>query len=119
MSTHSVNVVQIGEIMPHPNEVLVGEIYGAVQDLRYGAKDGQYWFAAFDMWKRPPESGPLRVPLLGEVEYDLEQLKEWAEKDSVFGGVREGLVIQPIVEREDAHYGRVKLKLVSNRYLSR
>lgn len=108
--------------MDHPNEALCGEIFGAVQDLRYGASDGEFRFAAFDVfhegrWERPPE--PMSVPLLGEVEYDMAQLKEWAEKDSVYGGIREGLVIQPLVERTDYSIGRVKLKLVSNRYLSR
>lgn len=59
------------------------------------------------------------VPVLGEVEFDYEQLKEWAEQDSYFGGIREGLVIQPQRERETNEIGRVKLKLISNRYLSR
>jgi hypothetical protein len=106
--------------------VLCGEIYGAVQDLRYGAKDGEFNFRAFDLWDAAGWRSPhgelpedCCVPLLGEVEYDLEQLKAWAELDSAFGGIREGLVIQPLAERTDPHLGRVKLKLVSNRYLSR
>lgn len=119
--------------MDNPNVVLCGEIFGAVQDLRYGAKDKEFRFAAFDLWDpyggyRFPDvlhdgsswDGPMRVvPILGEVEFDFEQLKEWAEMDSAFGGIREGLVVQPIREREDPQVGRVKLKLVSNRYLSR
>lgn len=115
--------------MDNPNTVLCGEIFGAVQDLRYGAQDGEFMFRAFDLFDpyggyRFPDSvrdlmPDYVVPVLGEVEYDLEQLKEWAENDSYFGGIREGLVIQPVREREVRDIGRVKLKLVSNRYLSR
>lgn len=115
--------------MDNPNVVLCGEIFGAVQDLRYGAKDGEYRFRAFDLFDfyggfRFPDSvrdlqPDYVVPVLGEVEFDYEQLKEWAEQDSYFGGIREGLVIQPQRERETNEIGRVKLKLISNRYLSR
>lgn len=107
--------------MDHPNEVLCGELFGAVQDLRYGAKDGEFRFNAFDVWDGSWHTPPaeMSVPLLGEVEYDMAQLKEWAEMDSAYGGIREGLVIQPLVERTSHEIGRVKLKLVSNRYLSR
>lgn len=112
--------------MDNPNVVLCGEIFGAVQDLRYGAQDKEYMFAAFDLWDpyggfRFPDGLDREqvVPVLGEVEFDYEQLKEWAENDSYFGGIREGLVVQPVCEREHPDVGRVKLKLVSNRYLSR
>lgn len=106
----------------NPNAVLYGEIFGAVQDLRYGAADGEYRFASFDMydegvwWPPPPD---MAVPQLGIGEYTPEQLYAWAEQDSTFGGIREGLVIQPLDERTSPEIGRVKLKLVSNRYLSR
>ena len=107
----------------HPNEVLLGEIFGAVQDLKYGAAAGEFRFACFDrlsagQWLPPPDGVPS-VPVIGTLEYDFTQLKEWAEHDSVFGGIREGLVIQPLVERMDPEIGRGTLKLVSNRYLSR
>ena len=112
--------------MDNPGVVVCGEIFGDVQDMKYNAKAKEYMFRAFDLWD--PYGGfrfpdvldfDQKVPILGEVEFDYEQLKEWAEKDSFFGGVREGLVIQSWQEREDRTCGRVKLKLVSNRYLSR
>ncbi len=114
--------------MDNPNIVVCGEIYGAVQDLRYGAKDGEYRFAAFDLWDpsqlwwlSPPEDGNFfeTVPHLATIEFDLQGLKDMAECDSVYGGIREGLVIQPVKERYDNKLGRIKMKLVSNRYLSR
>lgn len=114
--------------MDHPNLVLFGEIYGAVQDLTYGAKAGELRFSAFDVldedhWIPAVELGSLRdhhVPYLGAIEYNIEQLLEWAENDSsVNGGIREGLVVEPVNARVEPHFGRVKLKLISNRYLSR
>ncbi len=109
--------------MDHPNEVLCGEIYGDVQDMKYGCKQGEHLFAAFDLWDGkwhvPPQDDVPCVPLYGEVEYALEHMKEWAEQDSTYGGIQEGLVIQPLKERMSDEIGRVKLRLVSNRYLSR
>ena len=36
----------------NPGHVVYGEVYGWVQSLRYGAKDGQYWFRVFDIYSR-------------------------------------------------------------------
>lgn len=112
----------------HPGTVLMGEIFGDVQDMMYGFEKGQYVFKCFDVltgrrWRIPMEVSPAlqSVPVLAEaMPFSMEVLKEMAEKDSVFGGVCEGVVVQPAYEdRWDPHVGRVKMKLVSNRYLSR
>lgn len=110
----------------NPDVVLLGEIFGWVQDLRYGAKEGEYRFAAFDAWHdglgwvpTDMETDLQRVPVVAMMPFSMEKLKELAEKDSFFGGVSEGLVVQPLEERHDPRHGRVKMKLVSNRYLSR
>lgn len=114
----------------HPNKVLYGEIFGDVQDLKYGAEKGQYNFRAFDVWDlekerwlfEPWNSWPQLqwAPEVYEGPFDLDKLRELAEKDSVFGGIREGLVVEPVGEqRFDPRIGRIKMKLVSRRYLGR
>ncbi|UOF79698.1 RNA ligase [Caudoviricetes sp.] len=114
----------------HPNMALYGEIFGDVQDLKYGAEKGQYNFRAFDVWdlhKRrwintPHEIWPQMqwAPLRYTGPYDLAALRELAEQDSVFGGIQEGLVIVPQNgPRYHPEIGWTKLKLVSRRYLGR
>jgi RNA ligase (TIGR02306 family) len=124
----------------HPGLVLWGEIYGDVQDMNYGASKGQYEFRVFDIYNALDDSAGFRpasawmhdahlraVPVLAGAEiyhpemlnFDFDKLVELAEKDSAFGGVMEGLVVQPVNDRYDSRIGRVKLKLVSRRYLSR
>lgn len=118
--------------MTHPDVVLWGEVYGDVQDMKYGAAQGEYRFAVFDMWKdgkflRPSDldfaaavtHGMRLVPPVALMEFDMDKLLTLAEEDSCYGGVREGLVIKPLVERTDPTIGRVAAKLVSRRYLSR
>jgi RNA ligase (TIGR02306 family) len=110
--------------------VLFGEIFGSVQDLTYGAKPGEWRFKAFDIFREgrfvdagefaEELPGPWGVPVLhfgplpGRVE-----LEEMSRRDSVFGGISEGVVIKPATERYDRAVGRVALKLVSDRYLER
>lgn len=115
----------------HPRHILYGEAFGAVQDLTYGAKSGEFFFRAFDVmfernfWspRQLVESIPMerRVPgLMFEHPFDIEILKTVAEHPSIIGGgVREGIVVKPMEERFDPYIGRVALKLVSNTYLSR
>ena len=117
-----------------PGTVLYGEAFGQVSDLTYGAKQGQIFFRAFDVMEPFPLPGeylnPMtfcavfdeehRVPCIGFMEFDFAKLLELAEEpSSLGGGVREGLVIKPIAEREHHEIGRVFLKLISRGYLSR
>jgi RNA ligase (TIGR02306 family) len=117
--------------------ILFGEVFGAVQDLTYGAKEGEYRFRAFDVFRDgrfvdaerfaaqyitqgAEDACASMVPLLyvGPLP-DLATLEEMSRRDSVFGGVSEGIVIKPLQERFDRSVGRVALKLVSDRYLER
>lgn len=115
--------------------VVYGEVYGQVQDLRYGSAAGEVRFRAFDvldrtagryldagdLTQRLDEWGIDRVPTIYAGPFDFSTLEEIAEADSVVdgaGGIREGLVIRPVAERFD-HMGRVVLKLISQRYLLR
>lgn len=129
----------------HPNLTVYGEIYGWVQDLRYGHEKGRVSFAAFDLlaggrwlnfnelmnYFRPinqdvltfDEGEHLRsVPLFDCVTYNKELVEKYVDGSSRVPGtdhIREGIVIKPIEERVDMRLGRVALKVVSNDYLER
>lgn len=124
--------------------VLYGEVFGQVQDLKYGAEKDQYFVKIFDVWsvedKRflnvlpeddDSDSSDLELISLFEehgcpVVYlgpykGLEHLEELSRQDSLFcpGQLSEGIVVRPLDSRQDDRVGRVVLKLVSDRYLER
>lgn len=110
--------------------VLFGEVFGAVQDLTYGAKEGEWRFRAFDVFRDGRFVDAIdfvdampscdSVPMLWHGPMpERAALEEMSRRDSVFGGISEGIVIKPIAERYDRSVGRVALKLVSDRYLER
>lgn len=93
---------------------------------------GASFFAAFDIldgnrWLDFDEArkvgAPLPwVPLVFRGSFCKENIVEFAEKDSIYPGAnhtREGVVIKPIHERTSPKIGRVQLKVVGNRYLSK
>lgn len=114
----------------HPSVVLYGEIYGAVQSLKYGCAGGEIKFAAFAAsdhgdWVNTSdlladETLPS-APMICRGPWNPDAILRLAEEDSCVEGapaghIREGLVIVPAVERRDPRHGRVALKHVSNRY---
>lgn len=112
--------------------VVYGEVFGQVQNLKYGATNGQIYFAAFDIlrgdqWLDFDEArkvgAPLPwVPLVYRGPFDKDNILALAEEDSSFPGAnhyREGVVVKPVHERTDRKIGRVQLKVVGNRYLSK
>lgn len=114
------------------NLAVFGEVFGQVQNLKYGSIQGQIFFAAFDIlrgnqWLDYDEAyeigAPLIwVPLIYRGPFNKELLLEFAEGDSKWPGadnIREGVVVKPIHERTDRRIGRVQLKIVSNTYLSK
>lgn len=114
------------------NLVVYGEVFGQVQSLKYGALNGQIFFAAFDIlrggqWLDFDEAhkigAPLPwVPLVYRGPFNKEKILAFAEGDSIWPSAqntREGVVVKPIHERTDSHIGRVQLKIVGNRYLSK
>lgn len=113
--------------------VFYGEAFGkGVQRLEYGAKDpGDIWFRCFaiydtklghylsfdDLIEMCATLGVPVVPVVYRGPYDLQHLKQLAEKPSLIGGgIREGLVITPVVERCDRRHGRAIVKLISEKY---
>lgn len=118
----------------NPEKILYGEAFGQVQNLKYGARNNNIFFAGFaildkNVWldyddcqaSIAPFVGLNWVPLVFRGEFDEEKLLALAELDSLWSGanhLREGVVVLPIHERTNPELGRVCLKMVSNRYLS-
>jgi RNA ligase (TIGR02306 family) len=114
-----------------PGLTLYGEVFGQVQDLRYGRTGVD--FVAFDALE--PGRGYLPfndfayacdvhqipvVPVLHSGPFDPDQVLALAEGPSTLAPhVREGCVVRPLVERWHETTGRVHLKVVGNGYLER
>lgn len=125
-------------LQQYPGAVLFGEVYGNVQDLKYGKGNGVD-FAAFDlMWidnrtgeRRYQNTDDFRrfcmshmIPMVPELYRGpwRPELVSLAEGKTTIPGanhVREGIVIKPTRERIDPHFGRVILKLAGEGYLTR
>lgn len=118
-----------------PNMTFYGEIYGPVQDLRYGVPNNELQLVLFDamdtktgtyldfddFMRITAELDLPVVPLLYRGPWK-EELRSLANgKTMISGGshVREGFVIRPIKERWDPQCGRVILKLIGEDYLLR
>lgn len=122
----------------NPGHILYGEVYGDVQELKYGAKPGEVRFAAFAILDATTgtwlDYSDLRVraaavriplaPLLFEGPFDWTHVRSLAEEDSDAAKwsdsrasqLAEGIVIVPFKERQHRGLGRVALKHISQRY---
>lgn len=121
------------KLSPHPDMVFYGEVYGQVQDLRYGARPGELFLRFFDIldgrtgrWLDRDErlailtlAGLDAVPDLhvGPWSPDLLTLAEG--RSMLADNIREGIVIKPMRERCDDNIGRVILKLHGQAFLMR
>ncbi|HSF40344.1 MAG TPA: RNA ligase family protein [Thermoanaerobaculia bacterium] len=121
----------------NPGLAVWGEVYGDVQEFRYGHKPGSLDIAVFDVYDAAKgefassewlfgaaddHALPL-VPLIyvGSFRPDA-AFQEWPEGPSLIpdaGHVREGCVVKPAVERHDGRCGRVALKVVGAGYYER
>ena len=113
--------------------VVYGELFGNVQNLRYGAIGGQLFFKAFDIlhgtkWLAYDHARGVAGALLQWVPevyrgpLDFDAMMKLATGDSKIGGVNhmmEGVVIRPVIERYESGFGRVFCKVVSPRYLEK
>lgn len=117
-----------------------GETFGSgVQDLTYGATNGEKLFRGFDVYVGCAPMGrylnldekkaffeaadvPM-VPVLYRGPFSVEAMKLYTDgKETVSGReacIREGIVIRVAQERQEADIGRVMLKSVSAAYLTR
>jgi RNA ligase (TIGR02306 family) len=123
------------KLVRFPDVVLYGEVYGQVQDLKYGTtKEDPIRFAAFDAFDKAKgryldyddflafcrELDVPTVPVLYRGPYSLEKVQELALGQSVLADqIKEGCVIKPVVNRWDHKLGRVITKMVGEQYLLR
>jgi len=118
--------------------VLMGELFGDVQDLKYGMKQGEVLFRLFDIqiFDTNGRGGYLDAQKLSDAAVTLNiptvpvlALAPWkdvqpllANGTSMFGDrnhMREGVIIRSAVEREVFGLGRAQLKYVTEQYLLR
>ena len=122
---------------------VLGEVFGrGVQDLAYGASaesDAALGFRVFDVYVGEPGIGEYlddaslstavaamglsRVPVVYRGPLSTAVLAEHTGgRESVSGQgthLREGVVVRPCVERRHPHLGRVQLKSINPKYLTR
>jgi RNA ligase (TIGR02306 family) len=122
----------IDKFAMYPDYVFVGEVYGQVQDLKYGAKNGQLFFSIFDVWnitqhkyldwpdveQMASTMGIPTVPVLysGPWKKELVSLAEGPTTINNAGHVREGFVMKTIKESWDPVINRRILKYVGQGY---
>lgn len=115
-------------LVAHPGLVVYGEVFGQVQDLKYGRNgidvaifdilEGSRWLDAGEA--RTVGAGLHWVPVLAETEWKWPDIAQHAEGESRLAPhVREGCVVKPLVERTCLEIGRVQAKIVGNGYLER
>lgn len=123
------------KLAKYPDLVLYGEVYGQVQDLKYGTtQEDPLRFAAFDLFDRNAgryldydrfrgicaELDIPVVPVIYRGPFDPAVIEPLALGNSVIADqIKEGVVIKPVIERQDRRLGRVITKLVGEQYLLR
>ncbi len=113
------------------NLILCGEVFGQVQDLKYGAGKGKLFFRSFDVMgldgRFLDQTETIRickdlfVPIVYSGPFDFEKIVALSNGPSLIPGadnLREGIVVGTAKERAGAN-GRVKYKFVSTEYLER
>lgn len=108
-----------------------GEVLG-VQDLKYGFKNGDIGFRAFDIMINGKYlnyddfkhiCNVFNIPIVPEIyrgPYDYDKIAGLIERHSTIADhIMEGGVVVPVTEREDLVAGRVKFKFISEQYLTR
>ena len=117
----------------YPDLIFYGEIFGQVQDLKYGAKQNELFFRIFDAWNMDARgwvdnknllelNKDYLVPILYIGPYTKEKVLELTDGRTTIPGadhVREGIVIKPSSEKVHPRLGRILAKNVSNEYLER
>lgn len=109
--------------------IFYGEIYGSGIQKNFDYNRSRPDFAIFDVYdpntkmyltrsQRDSICASLGFPIVPELyvgEYSFDKVKELAEKDSTFGGIREGVVVESL-SRPRAVSAQDKAKWVSEKY---
>lgn len=124
------------------NVYLAGETFGDVQDLHYGLKSGEFDFRAFNIFvgnklskegiralddsefeELLTEFNIKRVPVLYKGPFSKEVMLKYTDGKETYSGteshMREGIIVEPLIQRKTPEIGRVVLKSVSAAYLNR
>jgi RNA ligase (TIGR02306 family) len=123
------------KLADHPNIAIYGEVYGAVQDLTYGAKSGELRLRIFDAMGIKTRryfdyedfrelADHLNIPTMPELyrgPWNMSLMSHAEGKTTIDGGehVREGFVVRPVKERFDVKIHRCILKCLGEGYLLR
>lgn len=113
--------------------VIYGEVYGQVQDLKYGVQKGAALrvFDTFDQGLGRYNDWDVTVAIANAMGLELvpelyrgpwkPELEELRNGPSVLypGNIREGFVVKPLAERYDEYIGRVIFKFVGEDYKTR
>ena len=119
-----------------PDYAFYGEVFGDVQDLKYGAKQGEIKIRFFDIMNTKTReyldyddfikiinNAKLEaMPILYRGPWNFEKLATLSNGKSIIPGadnIREGFVVKPVKERRHSHCGRVIFKFVGENYLLR
>lgn len=115
----------------NPDVVFYGEVFGPVQELRYGLQNPEFaifaaceqgdWWPSEKLFDQTRQHGAMEVPALFSGRYDRDRIAQIAEGDTCIltapkGHMMEGVVIVAEPPQRDPNIGRVALKLISNRY---
>lgn len=118
----------------YPGLIFYGEIYGAIQDLKYGCTQGQYKLAIFDIFDLTEGRyidnilvelhcktvNLPAVPTLYSGPFEPAMLEIYGEgRSTIADHIKEGCVVKPMHERYDDKIGRCVLKYISEEYLTR
>lgn len=114
----------------HPNVVFYGEIYGNVQNLKYGKQLDLMLFDAYflsthhffdyDDFLRMTEGYPTVPELYRGLWLGYSEMAKYAEGNSTVPGanhIREGFVVKPVIELLNENYERAQYKLHGEGYL--
>lgn len=119
-------------LMRYPDHLVYGEVYGSVQNLKYGVDPGQVAIAVFDIMHNGKWLDILLaraisphlpwVPTISAAfPFDFDELLKLSTGPSLIPGaknIKEGIVVKPLQERTVDSIGRVQLKIISPDYLS-
>lgn len=137
-SVFSDNMKELLRTLSNENEkrpiIMFGEIFGWIQDLHYGFKQGTFGYRCFDIrvgskYMDYPKFivtcaffNVDTVPILYRGPFSMSEVMKYSNSRSQIDGsdnIMEGVVIKPVNERFDSNIGRVILKYVFDQYLTR
>lgn len=117
----------------NPDYILYGESVGHVKGWKYDVPNGQVSFRAFDIYQPNRQYCCTEkffelcdkfniptVPLICKTGFDLEKMIEQSQNPCpITGGLAEGIVVKPVVERYNERLGRVMVKFINPKYLEK